>query len=34
MILFNRNIIKFTDSKNIVSNENLFKLNITYEIID
>ena len=34
MILFNRNIIKFTDTKNIVSNENLFKLNITYEITD
>ena len=34
MILFNKNIIKFTDTKNIVSNENLFKLNITYEITD
>jgi len=34
MIVFNRNVIKFTDTKNILTNENLFKLNITYEIID
>jgi len=34
MILFDRYIIKFTESKNIITNENLFKLNIIYEIID
>ena len=34
LVLFNRNLIKFTDIKNIVTNENLFKLDITYEILD
>uniref|UniRef100_A0A6C0EXW4 phosphoinositide phospholipase C n=1 Tax=viral metagenome TaxID=1070528 RepID=A0A6C0EXW4_9ZZZZ len=33
MILFNKNLIKFVDQSAIVSNENLFNINITYEIL-
>jgi hypothetical protein len=34
LVLFNRNLIKFTDSTNVLTNENLFKLDITYEILE
>ena len=34
LILFNKNLIKFTEPKNVLSNENLFKLDITYELLD
>jgi len=34
LVLFNRNLIKFTDSKNVLTNENLFKLDITYELLE
>ena len=33
MILFNKNLIKFVDQSAIVSNENLFNINITYQIL-
>ena len=33
LILFNRNLIKFTNKKNIISNENMFKLDISYELL-
>jgi hypothetical protein len=33
LILFNRNLIKFAKSADTKTNENLFKLNITYELI-
>ena len=33
LILFNSNLIKFTDANNVISNENLFKLDISYELL-
>ena len=33
LILFNRNLVKFTNKKNIISNENMFKLDISYDLI-
>jgi len=33
LILFNRNLIKFTNKKNIISNENMFKLDISYDLL-
>lgn len=33
LILFNRNLIKFAKSEDTTTNENLFALNITYELI-
>ena len=33
LILFNRNLIKFAKPEDIIANENLFALNITYELI-
>ena len=32
LILFDKNLIKFIDSKTVLSNENLFKLEISYEL--
>jgi hypothetical protein len=32
LVVFKKNLIKFTDSKNIISNENLFKININYDL--
>ena len=34
LVLFNRNLIKFTNATNVLTNENLFKLDITYELLD
>jgi len=34
LVLFNRNLIKFTNAGNVLTNENLFKLDITYELLD
>lgn len=33
LILFNRNLVKFTNKKNIISNENMFKLDISYDLL-
>jgi len=33
LILFNRNLIKFTNKKNIITNENMFKLDISYDLL-
>ena len=33
LILFNRNLVKFTNKKNIISNENMFKLDISYNLL-
>ena len=34
LVLFNKNLIKFTDTTNVLTNENLFKLDITYELLE
>ena len=33
LILFNRNLVKFTNKKNIISNENMFKLDLSYNLL-
>jgi len=33
LILFNRNLVKFTNKKNIISNENMFKIDISYDLL-
>ena len=34
LILYDRNLVKFVESKDVLSNENLFKIDVTYEILD
>ena len=34
IILYDRNLVKFVESKTVLSNENLFKIDIKYEIVD
>ena len=34
LILYDRNLVKFVESNAIISNENLFKIDITYQLLD